>query len=62
VDVSDVQKLKTLEEEYLRQKRMYANLAMDNQLLRNLFSKKGWGLPPSGNWPLKSILHCPPNA
>jgi len=27
---------------------MYADLAMDNQLLRDLFSKKGWALPPSG--------------
>ena len=48
LDVSDVQKLKTLEEEYSRLKRMYADLAMDNQLLRDLFSKKGWALPPNG--------------
>ena len=48
LDVSDVQKLKTLEEEHSRLKRMYADLAMDNQLLRDLFSKKGWALPPSG--------------
>jgi putative transposase len=48
LDVSDVQKLKTLEEEHSRQKRMYADLAMDNQLLRDLFSKKGWALPPNG--------------
>jgi len=40
-DVSDVQKLTTLEEEHSRLKRMYADLAMDNQLLRDLFSKKG---------------------
>ena len=40
LDVSDVQKLKTLEEEHSRLKRMYADLAMDNQLLRDLFSKK----------------------
>ena len=48
VDLSDVQKLKTLEEEHSRLKRMYADPAMDNQLLRDLFSKKGWALPPSG--------------
>ena len=48
LDVSDVQKLKTLEEEHSRLKRMYADLAMDNQLLRDLFSKKGWALPPNG--------------
>jgi putative transposase len=40
LDVSDVQKLKTVEEEHSRLKRMYADLAMDNQLLRYLFSKK----------------------
>ncbi len=48
LDVSDVQKLKTLEEEHFRLKRMSADLAMDNQLLRDLFSKKGWALPPNG--------------
>jgi len=48
VDVSDVQKLKTLEEEHSRLKRMYTDLAMDNQLLRDLFSKNGCALPPSG--------------
>jgi len=48
LDVSDVQELKTLEEEHSQLKRMYADLAMDNQLLRDLFSKKGWALPPSG--------------
>jgi len=40
LDVSDVQKLKTFDEEHLRLERMYADLAMDNQLLRDLFSKK----------------------
>jgi len=48
LDVSYVQTLKTLKEENSRLKRMYANLAIDNQLLRDLFSKKGWALPPSG--------------
>jgi putative transposase len=48
LEVSDVQKLKTLEEEHSRLKRMYADLAMDNQALRDLFSKKGWALPPNG--------------
>ncbi len=48
LEVSDVQKLKTLEEVHSRLKRMYAVLAMDNQAFRDLFSKKGWALPPSG--------------
>jgi putative transposase len=47
LEISDVQKLKTLEEEHSRLKRMYADLAMDNQALRDLFSKKGWALPPN---------------
>ncbi|MFM7589673.1 MAG: transposase [Bacteroidota bacterium] len=48
LDVSDLQKPKTLEEEHSRLMSMYADLAMDNQLLRDLFSKKGWALPPKG--------------
>jgi len=43
VDVSDLQKQKTLEEEHSRLKKMYADLAMDNQLLRDLFSKNTLG-------------------
>jgi putative transposase len=46
---SDVKRLKELEEENARLKRMYANLAMDNEILRDLFTKKGWALPPKGN-------------
>ncbi len=51
VDVSNVQKLKTLKEDHPRLKRMYADLAIDNELLRDLFSKKGWALPPNGKSP-----------
>ena len=29
--------------------KMYANLVMDNEILRGLFSKKGWALPPKSN-------------
>jgi putative transposase len=39
---SDVKRLKELDEENSRLKRMYANLAMDNEALKNLFTKKGW--------------------
>lgn len=49
MEVSDVKRLKELEEENSRLKRMYANLAMDNEILRDLFTKKGWALPPKGN-------------
>jgi putative transposase len=49
LEVSDVQKLKTLEEEHSRLKRMYADLAIDNQAFRDLFSKKGWALHQAAN-------------
>lgn len=49
LEVSDVKKIKSLEEENARLKKMYADLAMDNQILKDLFTKKGWALPQKGN-------------
>ena len=49
MEASDVKRMKELEEENARLKRMYANLAMDNEIMRDLFTKKGWALPPKGN-------------
>jgi putative transposase len=49
MEASDVKRLKELEEENARLKRMYANLAMDNEILRDLFTKKGWALPQKGS-------------
>jgi putative transposase len=49
MEASDVKRMKELEEENARLKKMYANLAMDNEILRDLFAKKGWALPPKGN-------------
>jgi len=49
MEAADVKRLKDLEEENARLKKMYAELAMDNQLLKDLFTKKGWALPPKGN-------------
>ena len=49
MEASDVKRLKDLEEEHARLKKMYADLAMDNQILRDLFTKKGWALPQKGN-------------
>jgi len=49
MEASDVKRMKELEEENARLKKMYANLAMDNEILRDLFTKKGWALPPKGN-------------
>ena len=49
MEASDVKRMKELEEENARLKRMYANLAMDNEILKDLFTKKGWALPLKGN-------------
>lgn len=49
MEASDVKRLKDLEEENARLKKMYANLAMDNQILKDLFTKKGWALPQKGS-------------
>jgi len=49
METSDVKRLKELEEEHSRLKKMYADLAMDNHILKDLFAKKGWALPPKGN-------------
>lgn len=49
MEASDVKRLKDLEEENSRLKKMYADLAMDNQILKELFTKKGWALPPKGS-------------
>jgi putative transposase len=45
----DANRMKELEEENARLKRMYANLAMDNEILRDVFTKKGWARPPKFN-------------
>lgn len=49
MEASDVKRLKELEDENARLKKMYADLAMDNQILKDLFTKKGWALPQKGN-------------
>ena len=45
METSDVRRLKELEDENLRLKKMYADLALDNRILKDLFTKKGWALP-----------------
>jgi len=49
MESSDVRRLKELEEENARLKKMYADVAMDNQILKELFTKKGWALLPKGS-------------
>ena len=40
MDVSQVKRLKELEEENRKLKQMYANLALDNQIVRDVIEKK----------------------
>jgi len=49
MEASDVKRIKELEEENARLKKMYAEMAMDNHILKDLFTKKGWALPPKNN-------------
>lgn len=49
MEASDVRRLKDLEEENAQLKKMYADLALDNRILKDLFTKKGWALPQKGN-------------
>ena len=54
MELSDVKKLKSLEEENARLKKMHADLAIDNQILKDLFTKKLEGLP-EGDVPKATI-------
>jgi putative transposase len=47
LDVNELRRLKELEEENFRLKRMYADLSLDHQILKEIISKKGWG-PANG--------------
>lgn len=49
MESSDVKRLKELEEEHARLKRMYAELSMDHNILKDVISKKGWGPAGKGN-------------
>ena len=43
LEVSDLKRMRELEEENSRLKRMYAELSQDVYILKDLVSKKGWG-------------------
>jgi putative transposase len=45
MESSDVARLRELEEENSKLKRMYADSALENQAWKDLFTKKGWALP-----------------
>lgn len=42
MDASDIKKLKELQEENDRLKKMYAELSLENRAFKELFEKKGW--------------------
>ena len=46
MESTDVKRLKDLEEENARLKKMYAELSLDHTILKDVISKKGWG--PAG--------------
>jgi len=43
-EVSELRRLKELEEENAKLKRMFADLSLDHHILKDVISKKGWGL------------------
>ncbi len=49
MEASDVRRLKDLEEENSRLKRMFEELSMDHAILKDVISKKGWGPANKGN-------------
>ncbi len=43
LEVNELKRLQELEEENARLKKMYADVSMDHQILKEVLSKKGWG-------------------
>ena len=43
LEVNELKRLRELEEENTRLKKMYADVSMDHQILKEVLSKKGWG-------------------
>lgn len=51
MSVSDLKRMKELEEENRRLKQMYANLSIDYQVLKDIVEKKLYSLSSDTNWP-----------
>ena len=49
LDASELKRIKELESENSKLKRMYANLAMENEAIKELLEKKPWLRPKQGN-------------
>ena len=48
MELSDVKKMKDLEEENARLKRIVANLTLENDAIKHVIEKKFGGLPTNG--------------
>jgi putative transposase len=50
MDVSQLKRIKELEQELSQYKKMYAEESLANRVLRDVIEKKLWGLPESASW------------
>ena len=50
MELSVVKKLMSLEEENTRFEKIYGNLAIDNQILMDPYTNKGWALPQKNSY------------
>lgn len=43
MEVNELQRMRELEQENLRLKKMFADLSLDHSILKDVITKKGWG-------------------
>jgi putative transposase len=43
LEINELRRMRELEEENLRLKKMYADLSLDHSILKDVITKKGWG-------------------
>ena len=43
LEVNELQRMRELEQENARLKKMYADLSLDHSILKDVITKKGWG-------------------
>lgn len=43
LEVNELRRMRELEDENLRLKKMYADLSLDHSILKDVITKKGWG-------------------
>jgi putative transposase len=43
LEVNELQRMRELEQENARLKKMYADLSLDHMILKDVITKKGWG-------------------